>query len=237
MRSLEVCVSPELIHLFSLENKVVVIIDILRATSSMVAGLANGIKCIAPVATIDATLPWQQKGYLRAGERNGKKISDFDLGNSPREFIEIGKRCHPCVVMTTTNGTHTLKKSLQADHVVIGSFLNISRLTSYLNNCGKGVLLHCAGWKGNVNIEDTLFAGAVVWNLSQTNSFIKNDAAAIAESVYMAHRENLLAVVQKSEHARRLNSEQAAADVRYCMQEDLFDNIPHYSEKHLVNMP
>ena len=148
-------------HLYDVRDKTVVIIDILRATSCMTTAFAHGINSITPFAKLEDCIAMKAKGYFTAGERDGKKVDGFDLGNSPFEYMEEklkGKK----IAFTTTNGTQAIAKAIEAREIIIGSFLNLSAITSHLLESNNKVLLVCAGWKGKVNLEDTLFAGAIV---------------------------------------------------------------------------
>src|ERR1044071_8838835 len=103
MRSIEVCVSPEMMHLHDVSDKTVVVVDILRATSCMVTAFAHGVDCIMPFAELEECRLMSQQGYITSGERNGEKVEGFDKGNSPFEYQEEirGKK----IAFTTTNGT------------------------------------------------------------------------------------------------------------------------------------
>ena len=108
MRTIEVCLSPELIHQHELEGKVVVVVDIFRATSCIVTGLAHGVPAIKPVAEVDEAFKFQKEGFLAAGERGGQKVEGFDLGNSPFEYMEDRMKGQK-VVISTTNGNPVCK--------------------------------------------------------------------------------------------------------------------------------
>jgi 2-phosphosulfolactate phosphatase len=170
MRTIDVCLSPDLMHLYQVQNHSVVIVDILRATSCMTTAFAYGIESIAPFAMLEECLAMKAKGYYTAGERDGKKVEGFDLGNSPFEYQQAHLKGHK-IAYTTTNGTQAIVKSLGAKEVIIGSFLNLSAVAAHLSQSPYDVLVVCAGWKGKVNLEDTLFAGALVEKL-------KNDVQA-----------------------------------------------------------
>jgi 2-phosphosulfolactate phosphatase len=232
-RIIDVCHSPELLHLYDLSNSVVVVIDILRATSCMTTALANGVEQIIPVASLEECKALQEQGYLAAAERNGMMAEGFDLGNSPFSYMEERVK-GKTIAMTTTNGTLAISRSLAAQRVMVGSFLNITYLANYLLAQPYHVLLVCAGWKGKVNLEDTLFAGAVISRLQQ--AFVPDtDAAYMALSLYEAHRDNLLAVVKQSQHARRLNNLDVHKDIEFCLQEDVYNVVPVLKGNSLVS--
>ena len=164
MKSIDVCLSPELIHLYKLEDRTIVVVDILRATSCMVTAFAHGADRIVPFASQEECLQMKSRGYITSGERDGKKVEGFDKGNSPFEYMGeqvAGKK----IAFTTTNGTQAIEKSKSAKEIIIGSFLNLASITKYLLFSHNNILVVCAGWKGKVNLEDTLFAGALVERL------------------------------------------------------------------------
>src|SRR6201986_145316 len=157
-----VCLSPALIPLFKVEDYIVVIIDIFRATSSICYGIDNGATAIIPVSQVEECAAYAEKGldYLLAAERDGKVVEGFDFGNSPFSYTRE-KVAGKTIVLTTTNGTHALHLSRSAKKIVIGSFLNSTAVCDWLKDQHENVLLVCLCWKNNFNLEDTLFAGAV----------------------------------------------------------------------------
>ena len=178
-----------MLPLFKLEDKIVVVIDVLRASSCMVTGLAHGISEILPVATLEESATYGLMGYITAAERNGMKMEGFDLDNSPFSYMDpvlSGKR----ICMTTTNGTQAILMSSSARKVIIGTFLNLKTVTDYLYIRGLDVVLLCAGWKGQVNADDTLIAGAVMSTLNQSFS-VGNDSALLARDLFGLHKDHM----------------------------------------------
>ncbi|MDQ6762992.1 MAG: 2-phosphosulfolactate phosphatase, partial [Bacteroidota bacterium] len=162
--SITACLSPSLLNLYDVSSSIVVIIDVLRATSTIAAALYNGAKSIIPVDSVaDCIKLGKQMDVITAGERDGQIAEGLEYGNTPLqytpEFIK-GKT----LVLTTTNGTKLLHMALTegAKGILTGSFCNISAVCNYLINEKKNVILACAGWKDRLNIEDTLLAGAIV---------------------------------------------------------------------------
>ena len=232
MPKLDVCLTPELLPLFNLEDKIVVIIDVLRATSCMVTGFAHGISEILPVATLEESATYGLLGYITAAERNGLKVDGFDLDNSPFSYMDPvlrGKK----ICVTTTNGTKAVVLSSSAKKVIIGSFLNLKAVCDYLYIRGLDAILLCAGWKGQVNAEDTLFAGAVVGHLKDTFQ-IDNDSALIAENLYAMHKNHLGEFLKESSHYKRLNRLKIYKDIDFCLQHSLYDCLPRLENNVLV---
>lgn len=232
MNSIAVCLSPELIHLFDLNNKAVVVVDVLRATSSMVTGLANGLQAIKPVATLDECKKLSAEGYITAAERGGKKVEGFDIGNSPFSYMAVelvGQK----VAITTTNGTLAISKSTSADHILIGAFLNIKAVADRLRSINKDVIIFCAGWQGSVNLEDTLFAGALIEILS--NEFeLSTDDAKMSKSLFQANKGKLLETVANSAHAKRLEKFGVIKDIEFCVRFDEYSIVPYLADGELI---
>lgn len=224
MPKVEVCLSPQLIHLFDLEGKIVVVTDILRATSCMTTGIASGVAQIKPVATLEECSALKKDGFFTAAERNGNKVDGFDIGNSPYSYMEErfkGKK----IATTTTNGTLAITKSTDADEVIIGSFLNLSRVAKYLIDTNKDVVVHCAGWKGNYSLEDTLFAGALFEKL-QKEFESADDATFSAFTIFQSAENRLLETILGSSHAKRLEKHNIRKDIELCCTIDKYDVLP-----------
>lgn len=232
-RQIDVCLSPELLNLYELKGQIVVVIDILRATSCMVTALAEGVESILPVATLDQCKQLGKRGYLTAAERGGEQVEGFDLGNSPRAYLE-GAYAGKKVAVTTTNGTLAITKSATfAKQVLIGAFLNMTALADYLRQQPEDVVLLCAGWKGKVNMEDTLFAGALVSLLQDTHESCC-DAPLAVKTLYETVKDDLLAYLMQASHARRLSKFGVEDDIRFCLDADQYSVIPVLKGEELV---
>jgi len=223
-RSIEVCLTPELVHLIDFTDKLVIVVDIFRATSCMVAGMGSGIESITPVATVEECLNLKKKGYISAGERGGVKIPEFHIGNSPFEYMQpdlIGKK----VATTTTNGTLAIKKSEEAAEIIIGSFLNFNAILEYIILSSRDVIIHCAGWKGTFNLEDTTFAGGIISSMSQLKS--ESDASYMSRILWKKAKVfGLEHLLMNSAHAHRLQGMGIENDLQFCCQFDEFNIIP-----------
>ncbi len=234
MKKIDVCLTPELLHLHDIENSIVVVVDIFRATSCMTTAFANGVEAIIPVATLDECVSYQRQGYLAAAERDGKTPEGFDFDNSPFSYM-VEKVHGSTICVTTTNGTLAITKSKSAVKVMIGSFLNLGALATYLRDQQYDVLILCAGWKGKPNLEDTLFAGALVERLND-EFMVEEDAALMAQRLYALGKDDLLACVASSSHVKRLQRLGIQKDIAYCMQHDLYDVLPVLRGNSLVKM-
>lgn len=232
-KRIEVCLTPALLHLYDISNSIVVVIDVLRATSSMVYGIDNGATAIIPVAHVEDCLAYSGKGFLLAAERDGSVVEGYDFGNSPFSYTKE-KVAGKTVVLTTTNGTKALHMARETAHqVVIGSFLNLQALCDWLKVQDKSVLLLCAGWKDQFNLEDTLFAGAVVAELRKDFTHF-DDSSVAAEDLYQLARNDLRTYIRKSSHSYRLALLNIEEDVRFCLQLNICKAIPVLSGDALV---
>jgi 2-phosphosulfolactate phosphatase len=233
-REIEVCLSPSLIPSYTIDGRIVVVIDIFRATSSICYGFENGATEIIPVASVEECKSYEGKGYLLAAERNGEVVNGFDFGNSPFSYTQEkvqGKK----VVLTTTNGTHAIQQAKLAHKIVIGSFLNLDSLCNWLKVEQNDVLLLCSGWKNKFNLEDTLFAGAVVHQLKQEFSHYC-DAAIAAEDMYLLAKDNLREYLYKSSHSQRLKELNIEEDIQFCLKQNICQTIPVLEGSKLVAM-
>ena len=167
--SLHTSLSPALVHLYDISSSIIVIIDVLRATSTIATALYNGARCVIPVDSVSRCIELgKQIDGITAGERDGKIAEGLEYGNSPfeypRDFIK-GKT----LVLTTTNGTRLLHMALEkgAKEIITGSFPNLSAVCDHLVAMNRNVILGCAAWKDRVNMEDALFAGAIISKVRQ----------------------------------------------------------------------
>ncbi len=232
---LHVCLTPALIPLFKVEDYIVVVIDIFRATTSICYGIDNGAEAIIPVSQVEECLAYQEihPEYLLAAERNGEVVSGFDFGNSPFSYTKE-KVNGKTVVLTTTNGTHALHLSRNAKKIVIGSFLNLTTVCDWLKDQHENVLLVCSGWKNNFNLEDTLFAGAVTDQLK--GNFRIDDAAIAANDLFEIAKDDLSGYLAKTSHSERLKQLGIEKDIAFCLNVDLTTAIPVLDGERLVKL-
>lgn len=232
MPSIDVCLSPLLHGLFRLEGKVAVVVDVLRATTTMITALEYGAEAILPVDTVEQCLEFQEQGYIGAAERGGKVVDGFRFGNSPFDYMTsdfTGRK----IVFTTTNGTRTLSAIKEAEVIVLGAFVNLKALSLYLKKLDRDILVVCAGWEGQINLEDTLFAGALIDQLIP-DFHISGDPALLSHTSYLKVRENLSGYLESSSHVRRLRKLGLQKDIDFCLTSDRFEIIPRLSDGHIV---
>ena len=229
--------SPALLHLYDLNHAIVVIIDVLRATSTIATALYNGAKCVIPVDSVAKCIELgRQIDGITAGERDGMIAEGLEHGNSPfeypREFI-AGRT----LVLTTTNGTKLLHMALDrgAGQIITGSFPNLQPVCNYLIAQNQPVVLACAAWKDRINIEDMLFAGAVIRRVKEHFS-INCDSSQIAETVYQDAQSDLFGFMQakNASHYQRLMGYGLEKDIRYCLTPDVADVLPLYENGKLI---
>lgn len=235
--TLTTALSPSLLHLYDVSSSIVVIIDILRATSTIANTLYNGAKSIIPVDSVaDCIKLGKQMDVITAGERDGKIAEGLKYGNTPLqytpEFIK-GKT----LVLTTTNGTRLLHMALAegARGIITGSFCNLSAVCDYLIAQNKNVILACAAWKDRINIEDTLFAGAVISRIK--NNFHQNcDATQIAETLYHQAKNDLFEFMKdhNASHFQRLMGYGLEEDIRFCLTIDNANLLVLYDAGRLI---
>lgn len=234
---LNTVLSPPLLKLYDITESTVVIIDILRATSTIATALFNGAKYVIPVDSVEACIKLgKQIEVITAGERDGQIAEGLQYGNTPlqytKEFIN-GKT----LVLTTTNGTRLLHLALKANAktIITGSFCNISSVCDFIVNQKTNVILACAAWKNKVNIEDTLFAGAVISRVKE-NFEINCDSSHMAETLYLQAKENLFEFLKEknASHFHRLMNYNLEEDIRFCLTEDNANILSIYSNGRLI---
>ena len=200
----------------------------------MCTAFEHGVKEIIPVATVEEALAYQREGYLVGAERNGEIVEGFDFGNSP--FSYMGDNIKgKTIVLTTTNGTKAISIAKGVNEILIGSFLNLDALADYLIEDGKDVLIQCAGWKNRFNLEDTIYAGALVQKMTRSPQFDNLADSAIAASyLYSLAESDLYAFLSNSSHRKRLKRLNLEDDIRFCLQRSVYNVIPVFRNGVLV---
>jgi 2-phosphosulfolactate phosphatase len=230
---IDVCFSPFLYPVYEKDGQIVVVIDVLRATSAICTAFHYGVEKMIPVATLEEAMEYKQQGYLVGAERNAIAIDGFDFGNSPYSYM-TDKIKGQTIVITTTNGTQAIEAAKNAYAIAIGSFLNITALCDWLLQQNKSILLLCSGWKNKFNLEDTLFAGAVSEILSKHQSFKLLDGALATMYLYQQAHQNPYKFLNYSSHKERLSAMGLKDDIKYCLTLDQTSVIPILKDKYLV---
>lgn len=228
-RDVQVYLLPQLAPPGRLAGGLAVVIDVLRASTTILHALAAGCLSVRPCAELDeartlaGNLPAGK--VLLGGERDGKPLPDFDLGNSPREYTAA--RCkNMTVVFTTTNGTRALLRAAEADRVLVGAFVNFSAVCEQLRQDLRPLHIVCAGTGGDTTMEDTLLAGAFVDFLSETMEVRLNDSARLAWDCFENHGRMLHAALELSHGGTHLRALGYAEDIRAAATIDKFALVP-----------
>lgn len=230
-----VCLSPVLLAHYDISKSIVVIIDVLRATSTIVTALNNGAKYVVPVENVNECIKIGEKlNAITAGERDGKVLPGLKYGNSPSEYSK-NKIENKILVITTTNGTRLLHlaKKQNAKEIVIGSFLNETALVEYLFSKNQSIMLACAGWKDSVNIEDMLFAGSIIEKIEKKFT-VDCDSALISKEMYQLWQKKGESFLANTSHFKRLERLGLIEDIRLCFKSDTHPVVPIYKEGNLV---
>jgi 2-phosphosulfolactate phosphatase len=202
-KKIEVCFSPYLFPLFKDEFDIIVVIDVLRATSAICAAFQNGVEGLIPVSTIEEARAYQEKGYLVGAERKGQIVEGFDFGNSPYSY---------------------LKPELKGQTVVLS---NLDVLCQWLEKQDKNILCLCSGWQNKFNLEDTICAGAILDHLLSSGQFhSEEDSSIAAKYLYLSAKDNIFGYLKASSHRRRLKNLNLNEDIKYCLTPNQAPVIP-----------
>ena len=218
-----------------LQGKRAILIDIIRATTTIVTAFQNGclsvIPCLTPEEAFEKARKFLKGECLIGGARNGVKVPGFDLGNSPREYTrEVIQGKH--LVLSTTNGTRALRALSPAKEVAIGAFLNASAVSRWAAGQGSDLLIACAGLRGSFSLEDAVCAGLVVERLSEAvgKEIKKTDSAKACQILYWHYKGNFLGMLRESEWGRELEGRGLIEDLRYCSRVDIASIVPRMQE-------
>lgn len=216
----------------SLQDKVCIVLDIFRASSTIITALGNGCKQITP--TLEIEQAWSKKhadaSLLMAGERLSIKIEGFDFGNSPLEFTKElvdGRR----LVMNTSNGTKAVLACKEAHKVFIGAFINAEAVMQAAFNENKDIIVVCAGTNGSFSLEDSLCAGYLV-KLAMQNGAQVTDTAYAAMLMYERVADKLIEHAARSQNGARLYEIGLEADVEYCLTLNSSNTVAIYDDCH-----
>jgi 2-phosphosulfolactate phosphatase len=228
-REVHVYLLPELAPPGRLAGGVAVVIDVLRAATTIINALAAGCTVVRPCAEVEEArdLAGQMRAgrVLLGGERGGAPLPGFDLGNSPREYT--AKVCRGnTLVLTTSNGTRALLRAAEAARTLVAAFVNYSAVCEQLRQDARPIHIVCAGTEGEVSLEDTLLAGALVEYLCETGAVCLNDAARLAWDCFENHGRVLLGALEVSRGGATLRRLGYDEDIRTAAQVDQFALVP-----------
>ena len=231
--TVEVCFSPNDYPLYKDDHEIVVVIDVLRATTAIVAGMAAGMKSIIPVSSLEEAFEYKAKGYIVAAERGGQVVDGFSFGNSPYSFLNPELK-GKSVVLSTTNGTRAINTP-ENKEVIIAGLVNAQAVSEYLKKQNKNVLLLASGWRDKFNLEDTICAGAIADDLISSGDFTSNEDSSIAAKyLYQSASKNFFGYLKSSSHRRRLKKLNLNEDIKFCLTPNKLDIVPILNGKEIV---
>jgi len=227
----DIIISADDINESKIENKVVVVIDMFRATSVIVTALNNGCKEVIPYLTIEETLEHAKKlnreDYILGGERRAVKIEGFDLSNSPLEYTKERVE-NKTVLMTTTNGTRTLTKSTTAKKVLIAAMINAKAVAKRLMEINDDVVIINAGTNGNFSMDDYICGGYIIDEMLKFDKELQlTDISKTASMIYESHKD-ILSYVKEATHYSFMKSLELDGDIEYCIRKSIIDIVPEY---------
>lgn len=236
IKTIEVVFSPKLFaDRLTTENFIVVITDILRASTSICAAFANGVRALIPLASIEEARKYKTKGHLVASERDGKVLDFADFGNSAFNFMTTEVK-GKTIAYSTTNGTYAIEMARNSEGVVIGAFTNLSVLSGWLNEQNKNVVILCAGWKNKFNLEDSLFAGALTEKLTENYNFLINcDSAHAAVDLWKTAKTDIFWYIEKAAHRHRLKKLGLDDVLEYSLTPDTTEVVPVLKGKIIID--
>jgi 2-phosphosulfolactate phosphatase len=227
---LDVALTPAAVTSAGVAGTTALVVDVLRASTSVITALANGCQAVVPVAEVDearrraAALP----GALLAGERGGDPPAGFDLGNSPLEYTRerVGGRT---LVFTTSNGTRALLAARAAAAIGIAAFANLTAAADWALGQGRDVVVVCAGELGGRSTEDEVCAGLLIDRVLAREAAALPSAAALgAVEAARPYAKDLARLGQDAPHARSLAARGRGPDIPACLTLDAFTVVPVY---------
>lgn len=226
---LDICLSPALFHAHKQSSQIVVVIDVIRMSTTICTAFQYGAKSIRPLSSIEESLAFKNKdNFLIAGERDSFKLDGFDLGNSPYDFMSDSIKGKE-IVITTTNGTQAIDVARESSELIIASFINEIAVLNHLERCHDHILLLCSGWNGKVNIEDTLFAGKLAFEiLKRKDCTLNSDAVSMAMQMYEDAAADPFEYTMQMSYRLKERLSYLEKDIRYCLKPDIKSRIIPY---------
>ena len=231
----EVCFTPNLFPLHIEDFQVVVVIDVLRATSAICTAFHHGVKKIIPVSKLEEAIEYKEKGYIVAAERKGKIVPGFDYGNSPFTYMNQNLK-NKTLVLTTTNGTRAINTAKNVESLIIGSIINLNAVSNHLIELKKNVLLLCSGWQNKFCLEDTICAGAITDQLLKSRDFLcESDSSIASKYLFLSAKNNYFGYLKASSHRKRLKKLNLNQDIKYCLTPNQTNVVPKREKNYLIS--
>ncbi len=234
---LDIIISADDIDESKIRDKIVVVIDMFRATSVIITALNNGCKEVIPYLTIEETLEdaknFNREIYVLGGERRAVKIEGFDLSNSPLEYKEELVK-NKVVMMTTTNGTRTLAKAGYAKRILIGAMINAAAVAQKLLNINEDAVIINAGTNGNFSMDDYICSGYIINEMLKLSKNIElTDIAKTANIIYESNPD-ILTYVKEATHYSVMKSLELDDDIEYCIRKSIVKIVPEYDGRKIT---
>jgi 2-phosphosulfolactate phosphatase len=221
---LNVYATPDSVADKELKDKIVVVIDVLRATSTILAALINGCREVIPAIEIEEVINmsknYEKDSYLLCGERNIDAIEGFHLSNSPLEYT-TEQVSNKILLLTTTNGTRAIRKAVDAKQVIMCSMTNVNVVAEHVAGLQEDTVFICAGTDGQFSMDDVVTAGAVINRLkNMVDNLELGDLALVAETMYRCNSDDLHGLLENSSHYKRLMAAGLKDDIDYCLSQN-----------------
>lgn len=230
----DICFSPALYPFYARPGNLVVLIDVFRATTVICKALYHGAQALIPVSEISEAHSFDRTKYILAGERDGKKLEGFDMGNSPADFENpgiVGKN----IVYTTTNGVQAIKQVNDGSEIVFGAYANYSALMYFLTKQKRDILFLCSGWKNKMNIEDPVLAGEMTRELISSGAFFTSgDSVSIADALKTKLGGSILYGILECSPRLRKKIDILGQDMRFALEKDTCPIIPVFEKGRIV---
>jgi Phosphosulfolactate phosphohydrolase and related enzymes len=235
-KKIEVCFSPAVFDCFHNPDAIVIVVDVLRASTAICTAFMNGVGTIIPVSSANEAREYKHNGYIVAAERDGHTLDFADFGNSPFNFTSE-RIFSKTIVYSTTNGTQAINMASSCYKVAVGSFINLRAMCNWILNEKKDVIILCAGWKNRFSLEDTILAGAIAERLLESQSYYTEcDSAHASLDLWSLAKNDIIGYIQKAAQRTRLRKNGLDDVIEFCFTPDLTDIIPVYSNGMLVKL-
>jgi len=213
----------------ALRERTVVVIDVLRASSTIITALANGAREVIPASTVESAMKIAGNlgtdQALLGGERNGRIVPGFDLGNSPSEYA-ASRVQGKSIIFSSTNGSQAMVKARYAAELVIGGFLNMGEVASFVRERPRDFVILCSGRNGGFSLEDTVCAGMLIARVAEDQEVVLSDSAVASMSLYRSMGRGILKMMRGSDHGKYLEEIGFGSDIRYCAGVDTVPVVP-----------